>query len=1054
MDERGPMNVGDDTPRQHDSDGASDETRDAPTPGGGEAERGTLDGGSSVASPDTVGSAPTVGSAGGAAPAVDFSIERPGQTIGRYKLLEQIGEGGFGIVYLAEQEQPVRRRVALKIIKLGMDTREVIARFEAERQALALMDHPHIAKVLDAGATQTGRPYFVMELVQGVPITEYCNRRKLPLRERLHLFSLVCGAVQHAHQKGIIHRDIKPSNVLVTFVDDKPAPKVIDFGIAKATQARLTEHTLFTELGQFIGTPAYMSPEQSDPIGADVDTRSDIYSLGVLLYELLTGTTPFDGKALRNAGLDEIKRIIREDEPPRPSTRLSRLGAELDAVARLRAIAPSRLRATLRGDLDWIVMKALEKDRRRRYETANGLAMDLERHLAGEPVVAAPPSASYRLHKFVKRNRTPVAAGGAVALALVLGVVGFAWQSAVARGQRDRALLAEEQTRRRANELDQVVDFQAQMLAQIDPTAAGIELTQDVRARFDAALAKAELSDEERTRQVEAFADQWSRVNATDAARELIDLTILRPAARAIDKQFADQPTVAATLRHKLAERYYGLGLFGAALALEQQALAERRCVLGDEHPDTLISVNTAGVYLSDLGRAEEAEASYRDAIEKTRRVLGDDHRDTLVCISNLGSLLLTGGRIAEAEPYVHEALDRRRRVLGDDDAETLDSVRLLGVLRKEQGRLDECEACYRQVLAGRRRALGETHPDTLSMMHDLGVLLNTRGKLDEATACFREVTALKRRVLGEAHPSTLRSMQGLGTVLDSSGRSEEAEALLREALASQRRLLGADHISTSATMGNLAVLLLRRNKLAEAEPIARETLERRTRVFGPSHNATLVANNVMGQVLIGQGRLAEGEPYWQEAAAIGRRVLGAAHPDTLVYVHNLGKLAALQDKPADAERHFREVIQTGGPAIGAGHPTVLSATQRLAVLLLKQERDREADELLSAAETAARATYSGAREVSLGAFLKDLGAARARREQFGLAETTLLEAHQILTRATSADPADTRACAQMLVDCYDAWHQAEPAGGHDAKAAEWRLKRDALNASAPASAP
>jgi eukaryotic-like serine/threonine-protein kinase len=360
-------------------------------------------------------------------PTIVLSIpvtEKTGDRIGRYKLLQQIGEGGCGVVYMAEQEEPVRRRVALKVIKLGMDTKSVIARFEAERQALAMMDHPNIAKVLDAGATENGRPFFVMELVRGIKITDYCDQNKLSTDERLGLFTHVCNAIQHAHQKGIIHRDIKPSNILVTLHDGVPVPKVIDFGIAKATQGRLTDQTLFTAFEQFIGTPAYMSPEQAEMSGLDVDTRSDIYALGVLLYELLTGRTPFDAKELLQAGLDELRRTIREKEPARPSTRLSTmLDADLTAVAQRRHVEPPKLIHSLRGDLDWIVMKSLEKDRTRRYETANGLAMDIQRYLTNEPVAARPPSTIYKFQKLVRRNKAVFATAGTGVAALVVGLI-------------------------------------------------------------------------------------------------------------------------------------------------------------------------------------------------------------------------------------------------------------------------------------------------------------------------------------------------------------------------------------------------------------------------------------------------------------------------------------------------------------------------------------------------------------------------------------------------------------------------------------------------------
>jgi serine/threonine protein kinase len=382
-----------------------------------------------------------------AAPSPDMEFElaglKPeegGERIGQYQLLQQIGEGGFGVVWMAEQEQPVRRRVALKIIKLGMDTKEVIARFEQEQQALAMMDHPNIAKVFDAGATPFGRPYFVMELVRGIKITDYCDQASLPTADRLQLFITVCQAVQHAHQKGIIHRDLKPSNILVTLRDGVPVPKVIDFGVAKALQGRLTDRTLFTQLEQMIGTPLYMSPEQAELSGLDIDTRSDIYSLGVLLYELLTGRTPVDSETLHRAGLDEIRRIIREEEPPRPSMALQTMAAVTrTVVAGRRHVEPPRLVGLLRGDLDWIVMKALEKDRARRYDTATALGEDLRRHLVFEPVTARPPSRLYSFRRMARRNKVAFAAGTVIGLALLVGAVVSTWQEARARRGEDRA---------------------------------------------------------------------------------------------------------------------------------------------------------------------------------------------------------------------------------------------------------------------------------------------------------------------------------------------------------------------------------------------------------------------------------------------------------------------------------------------------------------------------------------------------------------------------------------------------------------------------------------
>jgi tRNA A-37 threonylcarbamoyl transferase component Bud32/tetratricopeptide (TPR) repeat protein len=619
--------------------------------------------------------------------------EAVGGRIGPFKILQLIGEGGFGSVFEAEQEHPVKRRVALKIIKLGMDTREVITRFEAERQALAMMDHPNIARVLDAGATDSGRPYFVMELVEGEPISGYCNRHKLPIDARLRLFEQVCAAVQHAHTKGIIHRDLKPNNVLVSTQDGQPFAKVIDFGIAKATSGRLTDKTMFTEANLMMGTPLYMSPEQAEG-SADIDTRTDIYSLGVILYELLTGSTPIDSYSLRAAGYAEVQRIIREVEPLRPSARLSHATTAKAHVAQLRQTEPRKLSGAVRGELDWIVMKAIEKDRTRRYETANAFAMDVRRYLSGEPVLAVPPGAGYRFGKFVRRHRGPVVAGALIAAALLAGIAGFAWQARIARA--------------RVVELAQVAEFEAAMLGQVDPAQTGKLLSGNLRSMYAAALVKAGVPEAERNGKAAAFADALQQVNTTDAARDLIDSTVLKPAIVAIDQRFRGEPLVDAYLRQTLADRYVGLGLYDAAAPLQRSALATRRRLLGEDNQDTVTSIINVGVLLRNEDRYSEAEPFLREAVQKTRQSQGGDRTLAVFSLFNLGLLLEAEGKLDAAGTFDREALDSARREFGENNQTTLLATIVTGGLFASQGRYADAvnllapeEAVVRKAFTG-----------------------------------------------------------------------------------------------------------------------------------------------------------------------------------------------------------------------------------------------------------------------------------------------------------------------------------------------------------------
>ncbi|HEX3798437.1 MAG TPA: serine/threonine-protein kinase [Verrucomicrobiae bacterium] len=556
-----------------------------------------------------------------------------GERIGRYKLLEQLGEGGCGIVFLAEQEEPVRRHVALKIIKLGMDTQQVIARFEAERQVLALLDHPNIAKVLDAGATETGRPFFVMELVRGVRITEYCDRQKLATRERLELFVQVCHAVQHAHQKGIVHRDLKPSNILVAESEGAPVPKIIDFGIAKSTEQRLAGQTFFTAFQQFIGTPAYMSPEQAGLM--DIDTRSDIYSLGVLLYELLTGLAPFDAATLHQCALEEMLRFIRETEPPRPSTRVTSLSApELNTVANCRRIEPGRLPRLLQGDLDLIVMKCLEKDRDRRYETVSGLGADLLHHLNDEPVTARAPGNAYRFQKWAQRHRTAFIAGSAILLSLLIGFGVSTFYFFKEREARHRAVAAE------AVEHDLRVEAEKLRAAALAEAAKSREVAQFLETMLH------------------GVAPSVAHGQDTTMLREILSQTTNR-----IARDLKSEPDVEAEVRYVLAEAYRDLHDYPAMAAMDRRALELLRPQPGIESREiarALAQLASAQLHLRDF---PAAEATAREALALQRKLLGSQNPAVAATLGTLAFTLANQHRFSEAETADREALAITRKL-------------------------------------------------------------------------------------------------------------------------------------------------------------------------------------------------------------------------------------------------------------------------------------------------------------------------------------------------------------------------------------------------------
>ena len=783
--------------------------------------------------------------------------EGPGTRIGPYKLLQLIGEGGFGAVFMAEQTEPVARKVALKILKLGMDTRQVVARFEQERQALALMDHPNIARVLDAGATDTGRPFFVMELVKGSPIVEYCDRNQLTIDERLELFAQVCQAVQHAHGKGIIHRDLKPSNVLVGTQDGRPQAKVIDFGIAKATSQKLTDKTLFTEHQQVIGTLQYMSPEQAEG-SLDIDTRTDVYSLGILLYELLTGSTPFDKKTLQNAMDGEIQRMIREVEPPRPSTRLSESQDALASIAAHRRIEPRRLGLLLRGELDWIVMKALEKDRTRRYETANGLAMDIRRYLSGEAVVAAPPSASYRLRKFVQRNRVIVSAGTGVAVALLLGVIG----TTMGMIRADLATASEATARFAAQENEQKAIAEARR-------------AKDAKEEEAKARTRAEtISD---------FVTTALRASDAQNAGGREDMTIVAAMDNAIadigSGRFKDDSETEAGLKNTIATILRNNGRLDEAHSLAVQALELYQRIHPEDHPDVAASLNDVARVVEALGRRAEAERLSVQSLEMYQRLYEGDNQHIAALLNNVANLRANLGRAAEAEPLMVQALAMHQRLFPGDRAAVAKCLDNLAQVRSTLGRYDEAEPLYVQALEMRQRLYPGDHPDLAVGLNNLAFVRVQQKRQLEAEPLFAESLAMRRRLFKGDHPEVTQALTNLAFLRSDLGRTAEAQPLITAALAMNRRLFPGDHPNTAHCLFTLSTIRMAMDQPAEAEPVCLESLAMHQRLFEGDHLGVAMSLANLARVRHSLHKDAEARQSFDAAIAMLRRLPDGASP-------------------------------------------------------------------------------------------------------------------------------------------------------------------------------
>jgi eukaryotic-like serine/threonine-protein kinase len=793
----------------------------------------------------------------------------------RFELVRKLGEGGMGQVWLAEQVAPVRRQVAVKLIKAGMYDEAVVQRFQSERQSLAIMDHPAIAKVFDAGTTPQGQPFLVMEYVPGLPITDYCDQHKLSIKDRIELFIHACEGVQHAHQKAIIHRDLKPSNILVIEVDGKPVPRIIDFGLAKTTAPQVSGE--FTQLGQFIGTPGYMSPEQVNLSARDIDTRTDVYTLGVVLYVLLTGLQPFETKRREKPSLEEWLRQLREEEPPNPSTKVSGDKDTSSATAEARRTEPRQLISQLRGDLDWITMKALERDRTRRYGTPSELAADLKRFLNHEPVIARPASPGYRLRKYIRRHRVAMSVGAGLLLVLLAFSVVQALQLRETTRERDHAKQERDRANQERDRATRIAAFMSNMFKVPDPSEA--------------------------------------RGNSV-TAREILDR-----AANDIGKGLAQDPDVQSQMLHEMAGTYNNLGLYARAHELAQRALDARLSLHGTDDPKTLESMTQLGLILHMEGHDVDAEPLDRRALEDERRVLGADDPLTLETADDLAMVLKPLGRFPEAEKLAREVVDLSGRRLGPESALTLRAQNHLASILFYEGHAADAEKVLRPALDVERRVWGADHPETMKALAMLAISLHHENRFAEAESLYREVLAASGRVLGSEHPSTAIAMGNLASILGDEGHSPEALKLQRQALAIFSRTLGPDHPSTLMCELNLTRGLRAEGQLQEAEGMQRQILATEIRAHGAEYPDTLLAESELASTLFLERRYAESEKLAREAFDIQLRKLGARHRDVVDTLQRLGMAMALNHHYAQAKLLFTDLIDKRRNSQGSSNP-------------------------------------------------------------------------------------------------------------------------------------
>jgi len=1007
--------------------------------------------------------------------------ERPGTQIGPYKLVEQIGDGGMGIVFMAVQKEPVRRRVALKIIKPGMDTREVITRFAAEEQALALMDHPNIAKVLDAGSTESGRPYFVMELISGVPLTEYCDANNLTTQQRLELFVLLCLAVQHAHQKGIIHRDIKPSNILVTMHDGVPVPKIIDFGIAKAINQQLTANTVYTSHGQMIGTPLYMSPEQAEHSGLDIDTRSDIYSLGVLLYELLTGSTPFDHEQLKDVGYDEVRRLIREQEPPRPSSRVSTQGKAATTASKRRSTSPLELIDSLRHELDWIVMKALDKDRTRRYQTANDFARDIQRYLHDEPVEACPPSALYRLQKFTRRHRTGALATTAVALALILG-------AGVAAGQAYRATKAEklaEEQLHIAKEQKRLANEQA-ALAQKQKRLAEEAATREneLRVQAEEASRKAEAARQRAETVADYLVDVFRSPDPERDGRTVTVVEVMDRLQGELDTKFSEDVLLRAKLSSALGKTYLGLGIPQKALDALLTSYELHLRAEGDKAPSTLRSLVDLMDGYSAAGRYQDALVLGETSLETHRAVLGQDDSSTLKLSDGLVEAYLYAHRNDDAVRLGEQLLPLARKSLGPRHDITRSIMNDYAWALNAVGQCQAAMALHEELLELTRECCGPEHPDTLWAMRAVAGFYTWAGRYPDAVRLGEETLALMQKTLGPTHYRTLHVMANLADSHADLGNMDQAMALGDKALQALRQTLGERHLYTIKAKMTLARVWRLAGRLAESRDLLEEALQSITATHGAEHYDTLgvmqslaatdlargdyekairslelvvrvwgqtearkhwAYSEAMGQLALGYsetGRHDEAVKLAKDALNLTHELLGHDHPEVFRSMSNLAvvlRKAGLTQESLDLLQQAIPSLQT---RLGDRHDETLTATTRLAIALGDLGHADQAISLHSSTLALRKKTLGENNPQTLASMLL-LGSTYLKQGSSEPAELLLLAAYEGFSKRHTEHPTpyDYRqaieACEQ-LVQLYEKSNQPE-------KATTWKEKLAAL---------